>query len=101
LRIIQALRTTQEQEDLYAFGRTKPGKIVTNADGVRNLSRHQKQVLHGEDSAHAVDFGIFEDGKYVTDARAYKPLKSLIMDAGLEPSSAPWDVDHCQCIVVE
>ena len=32
-RITQTLRTFKEQDDLYAQGRTKPGKIVTNARG--------------------------------------------------------------------
>jgi LysM repeat protein len=31
--ITQGLRTWQEQDDLYAQGRSKPGKIVTNAKG--------------------------------------------------------------------
>lgn len=31
LRITQGLRTIEEQNELYAQGRTKPGKIVTNA----------------------------------------------------------------------
>lgn len=34
-------RTVAEQRELYARGRTKPGKIVTWADGVRHLSNHQ------------------------------------------------------------
>lgn len=33
LRIVQGLRTIEEQNELYAQGRTKPGKIVTNAKG--------------------------------------------------------------------
>lgn len=33
IRIVQGLRTIQEQNDLYAKGRTKPGAIVTNARG--------------------------------------------------------------------
>ena len=33
IRLTQTLRTIQEQNDLYAIGRTKPGKIVTNAKG--------------------------------------------------------------------
>jgi len=32
-RIVQGLRTIEEQNALYAQGRTKPGKIVTNAKG--------------------------------------------------------------------
>lgn len=33
IRIVQGLRTIKEQNDLYAQGRTKPGKIVTKAKG--------------------------------------------------------------------
>lgn len=33
IRIVQGYRTIQEQNDLYAIGRTKPGKKVTNAKG--------------------------------------------------------------------
>lgn len=39
--VISGVRTTKEQQDLYAQGRTKAGAIVTNADGVRNKSNHQ------------------------------------------------------------
>ena len=33
IKIGETLRTTAEQDALYAQGRTKPGKIVTNAKG--------------------------------------------------------------------
>lgn len=33
IRIVQGLRTIEEQNELYAQGRTKPGKRVTNAKG--------------------------------------------------------------------
>lgn len=33
VRVVSALRTFKEQDDLYELGRTKPGKIVTNAKG--------------------------------------------------------------------
>jgi len=33
IRVVQGLRTWQEQQALYAQGRTQPGKIVTNAAG--------------------------------------------------------------------
>lgn len=33
IRVVQAGRTFQEQDALYAIGRTLPGKIVTNARG--------------------------------------------------------------------
>lgn len=37
-------RTTEQQVKLYAQGRTAPGRIVTNADGVKKRSRHQDGV---------------------------------------------------------
>lgn len=37
----ECLRTRAEQDDLYAKGRTKPGKIVTNAKGNTYSSMHQ------------------------------------------------------------
>lgn len=36
LRVVQGFRTWQEQDDLYALGRTKPGTIVTMAQGGRS-----------------------------------------------------------------
>lgn len=33
IRVVQGLRTIEEQDALYAQGRTKPGKIVTKAKG--------------------------------------------------------------------
>lgn len=33
IRVVQGLRTIEEQDALYAQGRTKPGKIVTKARG--------------------------------------------------------------------
>ena len=37
----ETLRTVAEQDALYAQGRTKPGKIVTNAQGTSYSSYHQ------------------------------------------------------------
>ena len=42
--ITEGLRTAQRQKELFAQGRTKPGKKVTNADGVKNLSNHQDEA---------------------------------------------------------
>ena len=38
--VTQGFRSVQEQNNLYALGRTKPGKIVTNAKGIQ--SKHCK-----------------------------------------------------------
>lgn len=39
--IVCGHRTTAEQQALYAKGRTVPGQIVTNCDGLVRKSRHQ------------------------------------------------------------
>jgi len=50
--VTDGVRTVEEQQKLYAQGRTAPGKIVTNADGVRNKSNHQ---VKADGFGHAVD----------------------------------------------
>ena len=54
---ISGNRTWKEQDDLYAQGRTKPGKIVTKAKG--GQSNHNFGI--------ALDFGCFKMGKYLDD----------------------------------
>jgi len=49
------LRTDARQAELYAIGRTVAGKIVTNADGKKKMSRHQFGT--------AFDIYAFVDGK--------------------------------------
>ena len=39
--IVSGLRTQEEQQALYAKGRTAPGPIVTYKDGIQRRSRHQ------------------------------------------------------------
>lgn len=52
MKIVQGVRTAEQQGKLYAQGRTAPGKVVTNADGVVKKSNHQpKQDGYG----YAVD----------------------------------------------
>ena len=40
LRFTQTLRTNAEQDELYAQGRTKEGKIVTNAKGGQSIHNY-------------------------------------------------------------
>lgn len=40
VRFTQTLRTFREQDDLYAIGRSKPGKKVTNARGGRSFHNY-------------------------------------------------------------
>lgn len=53
VRITQGLRTFAEQDSLYAQGRTKPGKIVTNAKGGQSIHNY----------GFAVDICLIIDGK--------------------------------------
>lgn len=51
IRIVQGLRTIDEQNALYAQGRTKPGNIVTNAKGGQSYHNY----------GLAIDFAILYD----------------------------------------
>lgn len=55
VKVISAHRTWEEQDQLYAKGRTAPGKIVTRARG--GYSNHNFGI--------AIDFGIFKGSKYL------------------------------------
>ena len=72
--IISGLRTYDEQNDLYAQGRTKPGKVVTNARG--GYSNHNFGI--------AFDIGVFEGSRYLDESPKYKAVGALGMDLGLE-----------------
>lgn len=55
-KVLYGRRTTAEQVMLYAQGRTRPGAIVTDKDGIHNLSNHQRTVkIKGVEYGLAVD----------------------------------------------
>jgi len=70
LVMISGTRTWKEQDALYAQGRTRPGRRVTNAKG--GQSNHNFGI--------AGDFGIFRRGDYLDDnaARADQALTDRI-----------------------
>jgi peptidoglycan L-alanyl-D-glutamate endopeptidase CwlK len=74
IKIISALRTFEEQEALFAQGRTTPGPIVTNARG--GFSNHNFGI--------AFDVGVFEGNRYLPESTKYKVVGSLGMQMGLE-----------------
>jgi peptidoglycan LD-endopeptidase CwlK len=74
IKVISGLRTYDEQNDLYAQGRTKPGRIVTNARG--GFSNHNFGI--------AFDVGVFEGGRYLDESPKYKAVGVLGTDLGLE-----------------
>lgn len=57
VKIIEGYRSEERQKELYAQGRTKPGRIVTYKNGTTNESNHQ--------SSMSVDLGVFKGGKYL------------------------------------
>lgn len=56
VRIVQALRTIEEQNELYAQGRTKAGKKVTNAKGGQSFHNY----------GLALDFALLIDDKEIS-----------------------------------
>ncbi len=62
IRITQGLRTNKEQNDLYAQGRTKPGKIVTNAKAGYSYHNYGLAfdfcLLHDDNS---ISYSLIED----------------------------------------
>ena len=62
--ITDGLRTTAEQQALYAKGRTVAGTRVTQKNGTTNKSNHQAK---GDGLGYAVDLYSFYDGKVQVD----------------------------------
>lgn len=50
--IVEGVRSVLRQKELYAKGRSKPGKKITNCDGVRVRSNHQ---IKADGYGYAVD----------------------------------------------
>ncbi len=74
IKVISGTRTYEEQNALYEQGRSKPGRIVTNARG--GYSNHNFGV--------AFDIGVFEGGRYLDESPAYKAVGAIGMKLGLE-----------------
>jgi peptidoglycan LD-endopeptidase CwlK len=73
IKVISGLRTYEEQDALYAQGRTKPGKIVTNARG--GYSNHNFGI--------AFDVGVFEGSNYIEESPEYKAVGAIGVELGL------------------
>lgn len=79
--VISGYRSSEKQDDLYALGRTKPGRIVTQARG--GSSWHNFGL--------AFDLGVFRDGFYLDEAheryttRLYREIAPIAQAIGLEP----------------
>lgn len=74
--ITQGLRTKEDQDKLYAQGRTKPGSIVTNAKGSDYASQHQWGI--------AFDFGCpATSNKEFYNEDRMKKMAKIAKDVGL------------------
>lgn len=72
-------RTIEEQQSLYAQGRTQPGNIVTYVDGINKLSKHNHSP------SLAVDIYPYYEGKAQwNDLKAYHYLAGLILGIASE-----------------
>jgi peptidoglycan LD-endopeptidase CwlK len=81
-QVHSSLRTFKEQNDLYAMGRTKTGKIVTNAKG--------GQSIHNYGLAVDVHFDNNKDGSAEWDEASYKKMWDLAVAAGLDKKGLYW-----------
>ena len=85
LLIVQAKRTVAEQDALYAIGRTRPGKAVTNARG--GYSWHN--------FGRAFDVAIVKDGKPDwSDTASYNKVGALGQSLGLVWGGSFGDSGH-------
>lgn len=75
--IVEGVRTDQRQRELYAQGRTKPGDIVTYADGITKKSNHQ---VKPDGFGYAVDIYPFFSGKVQVDHKDILNCLILISD---------------------
>lgn len=74
IKVISGLRTYEEQNIIYAQGRSKPGKIVSNARG--GYSNHNFGT--------AFDIGVFDGAKWIPEDPRYKAVGALGSELGLE-----------------
>lgn len=82
IRVLYTYRDAEYQDELYASGRTKPGKVVTNARGGESI--HQYRC--------AWDLAIELDGKLTWDKTYYRMLGEIGKRLGLT-WGGDWDGD--------
>jgi peptidoglycan L-alanyl-D-glutamate endopeptidase CwlK len=59
MMVTEGVRTSARQRELYAQGRTAPGAIVTQCDGVTTVSNHQ---IRADGYGRAVDLAFVVNG---------------------------------------
>jgi peptidoglycan L-alanyl-D-glutamate endopeptidase CwlK len=72
ISILCGYRTVDEQKKLFKKGRTEPGEIVTYADGILKLSKHNYYPSMAVDVApYPIDW---------TNKRRFRELGELVLD---------------------
>lgn len=74
INIISGLRTFEQQDALYARGRTAPGRKVTNARGGQSMHNF----------GMAFDIGVFRGRQYLPNSAQYKAVGVIGGELGLE-----------------
>jgi peptidoglycan L-alanyl-D-glutamate endopeptidase CwlK len=77
-------RSIEDQKKLFAQGRTTPGAIVTNADGVNNLSPHNYEPSKAFDFYVIVNGSITWDKKYYIEMGEYFKKVAKEMEIAIE-----------------
>jgi peptidoglycan L-alanyl-D-glutamate endopeptidase CwlK len=93
-------RSPEKQNKLYQQGRTLPGDIITNCDGIKSKSKHNYLP------ALAFDFFVIIDGKVTWDEQYYKAVGAHIKETAkilcikikwpIELSKGRFDWPHIQ-----
>lgn len=82
LIITEGFRSKKQQDELYAQGRTKPGKIVTNAKGSSESSQHQWGIAFDV----AMNYDVDGDGKITDDTwnlKGFSEVAKIAKSIGL------------------
>ncbi len=99
MRPLEGVRTRARQIELYAQGRTTPGKIVTFNDGINTPSNHQPKL---DGLGHAIDSVFVGLDPYLEHDRL-SGLKWACFGACCEAIGLKWggrfrqvDLDHAE-----
>jgi peptidoglycan LD-endopeptidase CwlK len=85
MQIHSAYRSPAEQDGIFAQGRTKPGKIATNARGTP-----QAQSMHCYKVAVDAHFDQNQDGMAEWDEKLYKKVWEECLKKGLDKRGLAW-----------
>lgn len=102
IRLTFTYRTPQEQDSIYADGRSKPGPIRTNLNGTQ--SKHCITITDGTPASQAFDFMLFtnnwfpiKDGADPAYTKAGEIARGIPLKWGGDFHHP--DYDHCELVL--